>query len=101
MTALQHPPHFTQTRPGFVVAWSDCVILFRDRNRVTFAVGDAFMTPIKLDAKQLLGFDHATVGAKIGKAGAKIGISKKPDAKIGLIKKRQSAKIGVSKVRAK
>jgi hypothetical protein len=61
------------------------------------------MTPIKLDATQLLGYDHTTVGAKIGKvaAGAKIGKPKKPDAKIGLAKKRQSAKIGISKVRAK
>lgn len=59
------------------------------------------MTPIKLDARQLLGYDHSTVGANIGKAAAKIGLSKKPDAKIGQTKKRQSAKIGSSKVRAK
>ena len=61
------------------------------------------MTPIKLDATQLLGYDQTTAGAKIGKAaaGAKIGKPKKPDAKIGQTKKRQSAKIGLSKVRAK
>ena len=60
------------------------------------------MTPIKLDARQLLGFDQTTVGATVGKAaaGAKIGVPKKPNAKIGPVKKRQSAKIGVSKIRA-
>jgi hypothetical protein len=56
------------------------------------------MTPIRLDARQLLGFDQTTVvGAKVGKAGAKIGVPKKPNAKIGPVKKRESAKIGLSK----
>jgi len=61
------------------------------------------MTPINLDARKLLGFDHMAVGAKVGKAaaGAKIGRPKKPNAKIGPVKKRQSAKIGAIKVGAK
>jgi hypothetical protein len=61
------------------------------------------MTPIKLDTRKLLGFDQTTVGAKVGqtKTGAKIGRPKRPNAKIGPVKKRQSAKTGSSKVRAK
>lgn len=50
------------------------------------------MTPIKLDAIHLLGFDRQSV------ASAKIG--KTSGAKVGLTKKNQSAKIGATKVRA-
>jgi hypothetical protein len=60
-----------------------------------FGQGEVIMKPIKLDATQLLGFSRdSTVSAKIG-------IPKTRGAKVGPVKKAQSAKIGFIKVQAK
>lgn len=78
---------------GFVVGGPDDVLLpLRPGN---FVVGEPNMTPIRLDVTHLLGFDRQTV------VSAKIGVPKKHGAKVGPVKKSQSAKIGISKVRAK